>query len=634
MENRFGIKDFFLFLLVIAAIVLIGLNMVQVDRQWQSIQALGATSDQHTRDLVEIKRALADGISVAAPAGPTSQSPAANSTQPNIQVASSDDLSKRDPFRVLKESEKMPGFARGDWFVDNLAAKVKGITPLIATDIPAAIIMNQIVQPLFYRDVDTLEFDPLLATDWDVSKDGKTISFQLRKGVSWSDGQPFTSADVKFTFDWIMNKAVNAPRDRSYMDKLVSVETKGDYQVIFKFSEYYFKSLETVGNENILCKHFYEKYTPEQYNDSVGLLIGTGPYRLDDPASWKPGVPIVLKRNEQYWGDPPPANRLLYLEIEEEAAEQTSFTNGDMDYWGCFPEQFEKLKADPRVQQMSQAIAYQNMVAGYSYISWNNKRDGKTTKFDDKAIRQALTMLIDRQQIVDKIFLGYGVIPHGSFAPGSKQADPDLKPWPFDPARAKKILADHGWYDRDGSGVISNEKGEPFRFALTYPSKSTTYDRIMLLVKDNLAAAGIQVDRDPEEWPLLQDNLQKHNFDAISLAWSGAVDDDPNQMFASSQMNDQGDNCGSYSNPEFDKALEAARSCVDDKKRNELWHGVDRIIADDCPYTFLIARKSTVFINNRWQNVRHSTMGLNRNLYDAAPQPWWVPADKQKYAQP
>jgi peptide/nickel transport system substrate-binding protein len=131
----------------------------------------------------------------------------------------------------------------------------------------------------------------------------------------------------------------------------------------------------------------------------------------------------------------------------------------------------------------------------------------------------------------------------------------------------------------------------------------------------------------------MQQKLDRRDFEAIMLAWSGAVDDDPYQIFHSSQMKDQGDDFTSYKNPKVDDAIVAARSCVDPQQRLDLWHKVDQMLADDCPYTFMLNVKSTVFINKRWQNVRLSTMGSNYNRLDFSPLPWFVPTGMQKYKQ-
>src|SRR4051812_13820631 len=310
MENRFGIKDFFLFTLLLAVIVTVIISMVQIDRQWDRLNVIASKSEDQSKDISAIRRMLAEGIV-------TSQAPTTGATT----------QASADPFKPITEAEAMPGFARGDWLIDNFNTKLKAMTPHIGADVYAAWVQNKVCESLLYRDVDTLKFVPLLATSWDVSPDGKTIVFKLRRGVTFSDGEPFTADDVVFSFDWMRNPQVNAPRARSQIELLKTVRKIDDYTVEFTFKEYYFKSLESVGGSNalILPKHFYSKYTPDQFNETPGLLMGTGPYMMETPDGWKPGQKVVMYRNDRYWGTPPPPDRLVYLEVEDETANQTMF---------------------------------------------------------------------------------------------------------------------------------------------------------------------------------------------------------------------------------------------------------------------------------------------------------------------
>lgn len=619
MENRFGIKDFFLIALLVVVIVLIVLCMVQVDRQWKTLESLQNSSRDQGHDLITIKRMLDEGINVQAT---TQQATTSNSGKPSV-----------DPFKVMKDAEKMPGFARGDWLIQNCDGKLKSITPFIGQDVYAAWIQQKVQEGLIYRDVNTLEFVPMLCRSWEISQDGKTITFNLRRGITFSDGEPFTADDVVFTFKWIMNAAVNAPRERGGLELMEDVKKIDDYTVQFTFKEFFFKSLETVGGQPILPTHFYEKFTPDQFNETPGLLMGTGPYRLADPAGWKPGDRLILLRNERYWGEPPAPDRLVYFEVEEEVAQQTMFSNGELDIFAATAEQYNKMKTDPKILSIAQPLEYVYMLQGYGYISWNEEINQKPSIFADKRVRQAMTMLIDREEICRQIYLGYGSVPNGPFAAASKQADPTVKPWPYDPARAKKLLEEVGIWDRDGDGTLDTPDGKPFRFTLTYPNKYAIYERMTSFMKDGFAKVGVIMERDPVDWPILQQKMQRHEFDSVMLAWSGAIDDDPHQMFHSSQIKDQGDNVMSYRSAECDAAIDAARTCVDEARRLELWHKVHRILAEDCPYTFLVSRKSTIFVNKRWQNVATCTIGLNFNRLDYSPLTWFVPTSQQRYTK-
>jgi peptide/nickel transport system substrate-binding protein len=619
MGNRFGVKDFFLMVLLAVLIVSVWFSMKQGDREWTLMQSIHDQGESEGHELAQIRRLLAQGIQVTGAPATTQGSQAA---------------SMGDPFKYVKQAEAQPDYATGDWFVDNLHSKVGVLTPLVSTDLYSMYVQGRVLESLAYIDPNTLEYLPLLATSWQMSDNGMTYTFQLRRGVTFSDGEPFTADDVVFTFDWIMNPRVQAPRDRAYLEKIKSVEKQGDDQVVFHFKEPYFQSFDLASGMNILAKHFYSKYTPEQFNQNPGLLIGTGPYKLRDPAKWRPGDRIELFRNDQYWGETPSFNRIVYDQVETEAASLTMFKNGEVDTFVAQPEQYRLLLKDQNLLNRTQHFELESPLGGYLYIGWNEKRNGKPTLFTDKRVRTAMTLLTDRQRICDEVMLGYATPADGPFDPlGKPQRAPELKPLPYDPAAAKKLLKEAGFEDRNGSGVLQSPDGRPFEFKLMYPAKAETYERVVLFIKDSFAKAGIKVDLDPTDFPIMLDRLNKRDFDAASLGWSGAPEDDLYQIFHSSQIKDEGDDFISYANPELDKLIEQARSEVNEPKRMKIWQQCSRIIHEDQPYTFLYRSKSLLFMANRIEDVKPSKLGLNAVERYNMPIPWYVPKARQKYGK-
>ncbi len=630
MENRFGVKDFFLMVMLAAVIVLLIAAMKQYDRQWAILHDLQNNAQDQTRELAQIRRAVqssAESMDRLA-AGGFSPRPGAASSPSTAPASNLPDL-----FADLKKAKADPAFAMGDWFVDNFGTSVNRLTPLVSTDVYASVVQNRVQETLLTRDVHTLDYVPVLATGWQISDDGLTITFQLRTGVTFSDGQPFSADDVVFTYDWIMNPKVDAPRDRAYLEKIASVTKNGDYEVTFKFKEPYYEALALAGGLNVMPRHFYTRFTEEQFNQAPGLLLGTGPYKLRDPERWRPGDQIELIRNERYWGEPDPFDRLIYLQVQEEAAENTMYRNGELDRFAVNqPEQYVRLLKDPSITERSTNWEYESVLSGYSYIAWNEKLGGKPTRFTDKRVRQAMTYLTDRQRICQEIYLGYASPCVGPFARLSPQNDPSVEAYPYDPAKAKELLKAAGFEDRNNDGVIEGADGEPFRFKFTYFAGNELSKRMMLFLKDGYAKAGIVMDPDPVDWPILQQKTKTRNFEAVTLGWATSIESDIFQMFHSSQIKDGGDNDMSYVNPELDKVLEQARSTVDDKKRMELWHRAHRIIAEDQPYTFMITRRATVFIDKRIKNIQKSKMGLNYTDRFVMPRPWFVPKALQRYA--
>ena len=254
-----------------------------------------------------------------------------------------------------------------------------------------------------------------------------SITFELRRGLTFSDGEPLTVDDVVFSFDWTMNPGVEDPRQKAYFDKIAKVEKTGPDAVVFRFREPYFQSFELAAGMQILPKHFYGKYSPTDFNRSTGMLMGSGPYRMPDPTAWKPepGKPIELLRNERYWGEPAPFDRMIYRVIDSDTARLTTFRNGDMDSIGPTPEQYQSMLKDDKLLARTQHMEFDDPSAGYLYIGWNEQRDGKPTRFADKRVRMAMTLLTDRERIVREVELGLCDGGDGAVQPVDQAVGPE-----------------------------------------------------------------------------------------------------------------------------------------------------------------------------------------------------------------
>jgi len=624
MQNRFGFKDLVFLALFLVFIFVVFLEMKQIDRQWQILSELKDQSSTQTQLLASISRSI-DTLSTSGIA-PTTQS----SNSGGVTL-------KNDPFFTpLKEAEAMPDFARGDYLVDNFQTKLGGIlTPYINQDLYSYWVQAKIFDILITQDPNTLEYIPELARSFQASPDGLTFTFQLRHGVRFSDGVPLTADDVVFTYNFVQNPKINAPRTRSYLSKFKSVEKTAEDEVVFRMSEPYFNTLNVMTNLPIIPKHFYSKFGEEEINQNPGLVMGTGPYRMPDPKGWRPGQKVVLVRNQLYWGEPPAFDKLIYNEVEEEAAQETMFRNGELDIYRCTVPQFDRLSKDASVTSRATGYAIDSFLNGFYFIGWNEKRNGKDTIFADKRLRKALSLVTDRAGLCAQIYLNHAKPISGPLWIGSPQADPAIKPLPYDVEGGKKILADLGWIDRDNSGVLKNSQGTPLRFRLSYATGSEFVQRVVLFLKDNFAKAGVIMEPDPQPWSVINQLMEHRDFEAITLGWGGGdVESDLYQEYDSSQIADAGDNFISYSNPEFDKTVRQARQTMDRDARMKLWQQADRILFEDQPYTFLYSRQEVRFIDKRIHNVKRTMAELNVVDLWPNPIPWYVPKGMQKYTQP
>jgi peptide/nickel transport system substrate-binding protein len=616
MQPKFTRTDWVLISLLSLLITLIILSMYQIDRQWLKLTEMQSSLSEQAGMIRELRSALSSGN--------LQNTARSNPTQPAVASV----------FKRAYQATQLPDYAVGDWNVEAFANNIKTITPLISSDAYAANVQSYVLESLITRNPDTLEWEGLIAKSWQVSDDGLIISFQLRDDVSFSDGIPLTAEDVVFTFNFIMNETIQAPRDRAFLQKIDSVKANGKHEVIFTFKEPYFEALSLAGGLSILPQHFYQPFLqePHKFNESKGLLLGSGPYRLGNPKNWTPDKGnIELVRNERYWGDVQPAwQRILWKVIQNDSARLTTYRNGDIDSYSARPVEYQTLKQDAQIIGKSRNFEYMPPVVGYSYIGWNEEREGKPTRFADRRVRLAMTYLTDVNRIIKDVFLDYAEPAMSPFNPASKQHDSQLQAYRFDAEKARALLKEAGYADRNNDGVLEDSTGQPFEFKLTYFEANEDTKRMVLLLKDLYARAGVKMIPFPQEWPVMLDNLNKKDFDAITRGWTSGIETDLFQIFHSSQAMNKGDNFIGYKNPSLDKLIDEARRTVDENKRMPLWQQAEHLIWQDQPYTFLMRRKSLLFVDKRIHNLQMTKSGLN---FGSLPLENYVPLAQQKYSQ-
>ncbi len=620
MENKFSFKELAILVLLVALIASVWIGMVQYDRQWQDLKEIKTQVGQLIGEQSQTRNqvlALRDLIEQGIRLNPTTGTTGGGA-----------DTNYPDPFARQRAAKAHDGYAQGDWLIDAFASNIPKITPLTSKDLYGRRIQNYVLEPLITRDPDTLEWVPLIAKSWHVSDDGLTITFQLRRGVVFSDGHPLTAQDVVFTWELLNHPKIDAADERNFYDNIATCSATGEHEVVFAMREPHYLALSMAGGRVVLPKHFYSQYTPDEINKAPGLLLGSGPYRMPSPTDWAPGKLIELVRNERYWAERPAFQRLIWREISNDVSRLTMFRNGEIDLFAAQPEQYERLLKDEAVVARTHQFSYNTVPSGYRFISWNQLRNFERTKFADKRVRQAMTFLTERHRICEEVMLGYATPATGPFAPGSIQADPTLNARRYDVTKAKALLQAAGWEDRDGDGVLEDAAGTAFTFKLTYPSGSATTDRIVLFLKDSYARAGLVMELDPLEWSVFVDRLQQQSFDAIMLGWGGgAIEADIRQTFHSSQVSKGSDNFMNYVNHELDELIDQARQTVVDSERLPLWQACHRILWEDQPYTFMFTSKALRFVDKRVHNIQMVTQGVNDRIE------WFVPAPMQRWTQ-
>ena len=229
--------------------------------------------------------------------------------------------------------------------------------------------------------------------------------------------------------------------------------------------------------------------------------------------------------------------------------------------------------------------------------------------FSDASVRKAMTQLINREAILQKLNFGLGKIVTGPFYDQAPSYNKDIQPLPYDPEHARALLKEAGWVDHDGDGILDKD-GKPFRFEFLIPSGRRFAERLASILKEDLKKVGIEMEIVQIEWALFIKNLDDRKFDAVTLGWVFGVEQDPYQVWHSSQA-EKGSNFVGFENKEADRLIEEGRQEFDSKKRAALYREFHRIVDDVQPYTFLYSSPYLIALDKRFQNVQIHPVGMD-----------------------
>jgi len=456
--------------------------------------------------------------------------------------------------------------------VVGLVAEPVNLDPAQVTDLNSNRVGRRIAETLVTFPEESTQIVPGLAESWVVSKDGLRYAFKLRKGVSFHDGTPLDAEAVKFSIDRQINpehpfnKLGKYPFANFFFGNIKAVEVVDPLTVEFVLKEprASFLAVLTAGAASIVSPTAVRKYG----QDYALTPVGTGPFKY---ASWDRGQRVVLEKNPSYWRFPLKLDRIIYRPIVEDQARLTELLTGALDLIvGTPPDYVGQLEANPKVTLLKQVGAH------VWYLGINNQKK----PYDDKRVRQALNYAVNKDAIVRDVLKGTGSLSVGPVLPKTWGADGGLKPYPYDPERAKKLLAEAGypggftttlWVPESGSGMQS-------------PVAMST------VIQSNLKAVGVNVSLQTMEWGAYLAKLRSKEQELFALSWMAGTEDPDMVMYPllhSSQWTPNGPNRALYKNEKFDEILHQARLTTDEKKRADLYRQAQRILVDDAPWIFI-----------------------------------------------
>jgi peptide/nickel transport system substrate-binding protein len=486
------------------------------------------------------------------------------------------------------------------------------LLPVLAADAPSRDVAYLIFNGLVKYDKDAKLVGDL-AAKWEMSDDCRRIRFHLRPDVKWQDGEPFTSRDVAYTYRVYADPKTPTPWASDYL-RVAELRCLDDHTVDITYDKPYAPALES-WNEGILPCHLLEGQSITA-SHLQRCPIGTGPFRFE---SWNTGEKIVLSANPCYFEGRPHIPRTTIRIIPDTATMFLLLKAGEIDRMDLSPIQYARQTQSNWFCKNFQKYKYLHL--GYTYLGYNLK----DPRFQDKRVRQALSMAIDRQRIVKCVLLGLGEVAHTTYKPDSQWYNPRVKKFPYDPDKARQLLEEAGWSDTDGDGLLDKD-GQQFTFTILTNQGNDLRKNAAILIQNDLKKIGIGVRIRVVEWAaLLKHFIHKRDFDACLLGWRTSIDPNQADLWHSSKTCDSCVNFISYANPEVDALLEAGASTFDVQERKQYYDKFQEIIAEDQPCTFLWVQHDLPIVNARFRGVQPAVMGIDYNFAQ-----WYVPEQLQR----
>ncbi|HLQ04949.1 MAG TPA: ABC transporter substrate-binding protein, partial [Verrucomicrobiae bacterium] len=386
---------------------------------------------------------------------------------------------------------------------------------------------------------------PSLADRWELSADGLSYTFHLHPGVSWSDGRPFTADDVQFTFQTVLDPKVQTTL-RSRLDGVTRLEIIDPLTFRMTMRESSCPALLATAGIPIVPKHLLANSADFNKDDfGSSRPVGTGPYGF---VEWKKDDHITLIANATHWRGTPNIGRVIRKVVKDNTVTAAQLRAGEIDWAIVQPESVDDLRTDAHLD----LIQYGNSTI--NYIVWNLDRP----VLSDKRVRQALAYGLDRDALIKTLFNGQGEVLQSPILSFSWAYNASVPKYPYDPDRAKALLADAGW--TPGPDGIARRSGVPLRFALVTNSGNKAREGVLTVAQDQWRRIGVDAQPQLLQLNAVNDKLQKtHDFDAVLGQFVPGVDPDQSAVWSSKEY-PSGLNYSHYADPAVDALLAQART--------------------------------------------------------------------------
>lgn len=466
-------------------------------------------------------------------------------------------------------------------------------------------------------------FTPRLADRWTWAADSLSIAFHIDPRARWHDGEPVRSSDVRFTFQSTTDSTLGSGV-KALVGNIDSVTTPDSATAIFWFhtrtpQQFYDATFQMP----IMPEHVWKGIAPSAWRGSAPAKhpIGSGQYRF---VRWIPRALVELAADTTNYRGAPKLSRVIWSIAPDFNTAVTRFLSGETDFFEALrPENLREVAKNPELRTKQ----YPGL--SYSFAQFNLRDPANASRphpiFGNRELRRALTMATDRVTIVRSVYDSLAVPALGPTVRAYQTTDPSLQQIPFDLPRARRILDSLGWRDMDGDGV-RERNGRMLRFSLAVPGTSKARVQLAVVLQEQLRQAGVKVDVEQLDFPVLLERERKRAFDAAIGQWN--TQPSPGSVRGSwgtaGSRSSSGTNYSSYENPVFDANIDSALASFDQSARKAYFTRAYETIIQDAPAIWLADLKPTVGYHSRLQLAP-----LRSDAYWAHIPEWWIPADKR-----
>jgi peptide/nickel transport system substrate-binding protein len=458
-----------------------------------------------------------------------------------------------------------------------------------------------------------LAYVPALAREWQQYGD-TAITFRLRDDVRWHDGARTSAYDVAFTFDRLKDPATAFPNPEAF-EGWTGVEVIDSATVRFRLSPAAVDPLAGWAATAVMPRHLLDSVPAERMANAAfnRQPVGNGPFRF---VSGRANDRWVFEANADFpeeLGGRPHLDRLVWRVLPENSAQLTELRTGAV-HMILSPRAEQLAELDP----LPEFRAIEKPSRRYAAIAWNGRRP----PLDDARVRRALSLAVDRPEMLQVLRGGYGDLAYSPVAPYHWAYAAGSEALPYDTAEARALLTQAGLRDADGDGTREKADGSPWTIELKIPANNPFNRDIAEMVQSDLAAVGVRVTPRPVEFSTLitQDFApERRSYDGVVMGMETDFRLDLRSLFHSAEAQDGAFQLAGYANPRADTLMDSIAVVGDRARAAPLWHEFQAIIREDQPWTYLWHSPELILMS---ESVQDATMDLRGVFVNAGE--WWI----------